>query len=196
LRTGGLPSTIGDVIFAALRIELAFMKKAIAAEQSDRDMPVSGLHTKSYRPRAPHATSFLMSRVRATNTRMEIKLRSALHRKGYRYRKNVHTLPGKPDIVFPRERVAIFVDGDYWHARILKDLGIEALRQSLKTNNREFWVTKLQRNYERDIAVTAELEQLGWTVVRMWESDLKMKMDECVRAIVTILEDKGALGAL
>ena len=126
---------------------------------------------------------------------MEVKLRSALHQKGYRFRKNVLTLPGKPDIVFCRERVAIFVDGDYWHARILKDSGIEALRQSLKTKNRNFWVTKLQRNYERDIAVTAELEQLCWTVVRVWESDLKRKMDGCVRAIVIILEDKRSPGA-
>jgi DNA mismatch endonuclease (patch repair protein) len=126
---------------------------------------------------------------------MEVKLRCALHRKGYRFRKNVLNLPGKPDIVFRIEKVAIFVDGDYWHARILKDSGIAALRQSLKTKNREFWVTKLQRNYQRDIAVTAELEQLCWTVVRVWESDLKRKMDECLRAIVAILEDRRTPGA-
>jgi DNA mismatch endonuclease, patch repair protein len=127
---------------------------------------------------------------------LEVKLRGELHRQGYRFRKNDQSLPGKPDIVFSRERVVIFVDGDYWHARILKDSGIEALRESLKTNNREFWVTKLQRNYERDIAVTAELEQLGWMVVRVWESDLKRKMNQCVRAIVIILEDRRMRGAL
>jgi len=141
-----------------------------------------------YRPRAPEATSFLMSRVRATNTRMEVKLRSALHRQGYRFRKNVAALPGKPDIAFSKERVAIFVDGDYWHGRILKEAGVGALRASLKTQNREFWVAKLVRNHERDIAVTAELEQLGWMVVRVWESDLKRKMTECMRSIIGILE--------
>lgn len=156
------------------------MKKLVNQEKSTTHV--------GYRPRSPHATSFLMSRVRATDTRMEVMLRSALHRQGYRFRKNVAALPGKPDITFSKRRVVIFVDGDYWHARILKEAGIGALRMSLKTQNREFWVAKLQRNHERDIAVTAELERQGWIVVRVWESDLKRKMTECLRAIIDILE--------
>lgn len=143
---------------------------------------------QGYRPRTAQATSFLMSRVRATDTRMEVELRSLLHRQGFRYRKNVAALPGKPDIAFVREKVAIFVDGDYWHARILKEAGVDALRASLKTNNREFWITKLQRNHERDVAVTTALEELGWIVVRLWESDLKRDMPICLRTIFTALE--------
>jgi DNA mismatch endonuclease, patch repair protein len=96
---------------------------------------------------------------------MENLLRATLHQRGYRFRKNVGAIKGKPDIVFPRERVAVFVDGDYWHARILKEGGLEDLRKSLKTSNREFWVEKLKRNHERDLAVTAELERLGWLVI-------------------------------
>lgn len=142
---------------------------------------------KVYRPRATQATSFLMSRVGSTDTRMEVELRSSLHRQGLRFRKNVAALPGKPDIVFTRAKVAIFVDGDFWHARILKESGLEALRASLKTNNREFWVTKLQRNYERDVAVTKALEELGWTVVRFWERDLKRNMTDSVRNISSVL---------
>ena len=119
---------------------------------------------------------------------MEVGLRSALHRAGYRFRKNFAGLVGKPDIVFPRERMAVFVDGDYWHARILKEHGIEALRQSLKTNNRDFWITKLQRNLERDRFVTAELEKIGWLVVRLWESDLKQNMCGGVTTVVKVVE--------
>jgi len=119
---------------------------------------------------------------------MEIELRSALHRAGYRFRKNVKHLIGVPDIVFLRERVAVFVDGDYWHARILKEVGIDALRRSLKTANREFWVAKLRRNHERDLFVTTELEQIGWLVVRLWESDIKRNVDDCLRKIVDAVE--------
>jgi DNA mismatch endonuclease (patch repair protein) len=119
---------------------------------------------------------------------MEIKLRGSLHRAGYRFRKNVKRLIGTPDIVFPQERVAVFVDGDYWHARILKEIGIDALRQSLKTANREFWVAKLRRNHERDLFVTNELEQIGWLVVRLWESDIKKNVDDCLRKVIDAVE--------
>lgn len=149
---------------------------------------------KPHRPRDPKATSFLMSRVRAKDTRIEIQLRSALHRAGYRFRKNVRGLVGKPDIVFTRARVVVFVDGDFWHARILKEGGLKALERSLKTDNRVFWVNKLRRNYERDIAVTEELEQQGWLVVRFWENDLKKKMSTCLQNIIAALENQIADG--
>jgi DNA mismatch endonuclease (patch repair protein) len=121
---------------------------------------------------------------------MEIKLRSALHRAGLRFRKNVRGVFGKPDIVFPRAKVAVFVDGDFWHARILKECGPAALRDSLKTDNREFWMAKLRRNYERDLAVTAELEQLGWSVVRVWENDLKKRMALCLQRVITAVKSR------
>jgi DNA mismatch endonuclease, patch repair protein len=142
---------------------------------------VAGTH--AYRPRKPAATSFLMSRIRAVDTRMEVLLRTTLHRRGYRFRKNVGAIKGKPDIVFAREKVAVFVDGDYWHARILKEAGLEQLRNGLKTCNRDFWVAKLQRNHERDLVVTDELERAGRLVIRLWESDLKRNIDVGVRAV-------------
>jgi DNA mismatch endonuclease, patch repair protein len=145
---------------------------------------------RPYRPRAPHTTSFLMSRIRATNTRLEIELRSSLHRAGYRFRKNAVDVAGKPDIVFRRERVAVFVDGDFWHARILKEAGLDALCESLKTTNREFWVAKLRKNHERDLVVTERLEQQGWLVVRLWETDLKRDMSSGVAAIIAAVEQR------
>lgn len=148
---------------------------------------------KTYRPRATQATSFLMSRVGSSDTQMEVELRSSLHRQGLRFRKNVAALPGKPDIVFMREKVAIFVDGDFWHARILRESGLDTLRASLKTSNREFWVAKLLRNYERDMVVTKALEALGWTVMRFWERDLKRNMTDRVEDIISVLGNKRAL---
>jgi DNA mismatch endonuclease, patch repair protein len=115
-------------------------------------------------------------------------LRGALHRAGYRFRKNVRGIFGNPDIVFPREKVAVFVDGDFWHARVLKERGMTALRHSLKTSNREFWIAKLGRNYERDRAVTAELERLGWLVLRLWENDLKRQVGVGIKTVVAAIE--------
>lgn len=159
------------------------MKSTVQAKHDDGK-------SRQYRPRDPAATSFLMSRVRGSDSRMEIGLRSALHRAGYRFRKNVLSLVGKPDIVFRRERVAVFVDGDFWHARILKERGMDALRESLKTNNQEFWISKLRRNLDRDRFVTAELERLGWLVVRLWESDLKKNMDGGAKTVAATIEGR------
>jgi DNA mismatch endonuclease, patch repair protein len=102
---------------------------------------------------------------------------------GLRYRKNVRTVLGRPDIVFPKQRVAVFVDGDYWHGRILQQSGIEALNASLKTSNREFWVRKIQQNVARDFRVSGELAQAGWLVVRVWEMDVRRNPDAVAKRV-------------
>ena len=126
-----------------------------------------------YRPRAPEQTSHLMERVRSSDTFAERLLRSHLHRMGLRYRKNVKTVFGRPDVAFCGLRVAVFVDGDYWHGRILQQSGLQALNESLKTSNRAFWVRKIQQNVARDNLVNGELGRAGWSVVRVWETDVK-----------------------
>lgn len=149
-------------------------------------MKMVATHTRlptSYRPRDPAATSYLMSRIRATTSKTEVALRSQLHRSGFRFRKHVRSILGSPDIVFPRERVAVFIDGDYWHARVLQERGISALKESLKTANRAFWIAKLRRNVERDAEVTTGLQDVGWQVLRVWESDAKKNMEAVVRQI-------------
>jgi DNA mismatch endonuclease (patch repair protein) len=114
-----------------------------------------------------------MERVRSADTFAERLLRSHLHRMGLRFRKNVKTVFGRPDIAFCGLRVAVFVDGDYWHGRILQQSGLQALNESLKTSNRAFWVQKIQQNVARDTLVKGELERAGWSVVRVWETDVK-----------------------
>ncbi len=110
--------------------------------------------------RTPAQRSETMRRVRAKDTSCEMLLRRELHRRGLRYR--LHTkLPGKPDLVFASARVAVFVDGCFWHG-CPKHFRIPA-------TNREYWERKIARNRERDAAATASLRQEGWTVIRIWE---------------------------
>ncbi|SDZ77067.1 T/G mismatch-specific endonuclease [Selenomonas ruminantium] len=119
-----------------------------------------------------------MSRIRATDTKPEVLLRKALWKKGLRYRKNYKTLPGKPDIVLPRQKIAIFVDGDFWHARGHQDNPGEQI-----TSNQDYWQKKLARNVERDKEVNDELTEAGWLVLRFWESDIKNDLTGCLRKL-------------
>ena len=114
-----------------------------------------------------------MSAIRSTGGKTEVALRSILHRRGLRFRKNDARLVGKPDIVFPGARAAVFVDGDYWHARVLREKGPEALYERIKTANRDYWIDKFTKRVKRDDEVTAALEGEGWTVLRFWESDVR-----------------------
>ena len=119
-----------------------------------------------------------MSRIRAADTKAEVLLRKALWEKGLRYRKNYASLPGKPDIVLTRQKIAIFVDGDFWHARGHQDNPGEQV-----ATNKEFWQKKLARNVERDREVNDELTEEGWLVLRFWESDIKKDLSYCIGQI-------------
>jgi DNA mismatch endonuclease, patch repair protein len=105
---------------------------------------------------------------RSTDTKCERVLRSALWRLGLRFRKNVRSLPGKPDIVFIKERLIVFCDGDFWHGRQW-DVRKEKLT---KGSNGSYWVSKIQQNINRDHEHVALLKELGWIVLRVWETDI------------------------
>ena len=108
-----------------------------------------------------------MQHIRGKDSKPEIILRQALWKKGIRYRKNYKRLPGCPDIVLTRYKIAIFVDGDFWHAR-----GYQDKPGSQINSNKAFWQKKLTRNVERDKEVNDRLTQMGWLVLRFWESDI------------------------
>ena len=122
--------------------------------------------------------SHTMSQIRAKDTRAEVLLRKALWKKGLRYRKNYAALPGKPDIALTRQKIAIFVDGDFWHARGHRDCPGEQV-----ANNRDYWKKKLARNVERDRDVTDALTEEGWLVLRFWETDIKKDLAGCLKQI-------------
>ena len=108
---------------------------------------------------SPERRSRLMSRVRSKDTGIELAVRRAVHARGLRYRKNVPTLPGTPDLVFSGPKVAVFVDGDFWH-------GWEFASKRHKLPS--YWVDKIEANRQRDVRNTAELRELGWLVLRFW----------------------------
>jgi DNA mismatch endonuclease (patch repair protein) len=109
-----------------------------------------------------------MARVRSKNTEPEILVRRALHARGFRFRLHRRDLPGKPDVVLPKHRLAILVHGCFWHGCPACDRG---LRQP-KTNV-AFWTAKLAANKDRDIRIVAALEASGWRVAVLWECDIR-----------------------
>ena len=126
-----------------------------------------------------------MQNIKCKDTRIEVLLRKALWNKGIKYRKNCRDLPGKPDIVITRYKIAIFCDGEFFHG---KDW--EVLRPRLeKGNNSEYWISKISRNRERDDEVNKQLLYQGWTVIRFWGSDIKKHTEDCVRVVEETIFD-------
>lgn len=126
-------------------------------------------------------TSALMKRIKGKNTKPEISFRKALWGLGFRYRLHPKNLVGKPDIVFVSKRIAIFIDGDFWHGYDWK-----VRKKQLKVN-REFWVNKIERNISRDRETTMKLINNGWCVLRFWEHEVQKKLDECVSKVLFVM---------
>lgn len=126
----------------------------------------------------PKQRNHAMQAVHSNNTKPELLLRKALWHRGLRYRKNYKKLPGTPDIVITRCHIAIFVDGDFWHAKGHTEHPGEQIG-----SNKEYWQKKLKQNVERDKAVNDELTDMGWLVLRFWESDIKKDLQKCVDMI-------------
>ena len=119
---------------------------------------------------SPEQRSRCMSKIHSASTKPEIKVRKALFGKGYRFRVNVKTLPGTPDIVLPKYRTVIFVNGCFWH-------GHDGCKHyTVPETNVEFWVEKVRKNKERDAVNVQRLESLSWSVVTIWECELKSKV--------------------
>jgi DNA mismatch endonuclease (patch repair protein) len=123
------------------------------------------------------------SRVMRANTRAggraERILRTALWRRGHRYRTHVDSLRGHPDIVFRRQRVVVFCDGDFWHGRNWRSLRRELLRRA----NPDYWVAKIGRNRIRDRLQNRQLAAQGWAVIRVWETDVLADLAAVVHMI-------------
>lgn len=126
-----------------------------------------------------------MQRIKAKDTSIEVKLRKALWHKGYRYRKNYGSLPGKSDIALTKYKIAIFCDSEFFHG---KDW--EVLKPRLeKSNNSQYWISKISRNRERDDEINKKMLFEGWTVIRFWGKDIQKNVDECVRVIEETIWD-------
>ena len=126
-----------------------------------------------------------MQHIKSSDTQIEVLLRKALWKKGYRYRKNYKNLPGKPDIALTKYRIAIFCDGEFFHG---KDW--EVLKPRLEmSNNSDYWISKISRNRAHDDEINKKLLFLGWTVIRFWGKDIKENTDECIKVIEEAIFD-------
>lgn len=112
-------------------------------------------------------------------------MRRAVWAKGYRFRKNDPRLPGRPDITFARERVAVFCDGDFWHGRDWEDRH----RRLSAGANSAYWVAKIARNMQRDQLITRELRASGWTVVRLWEREILQAPELAAAQVIKVVND-------
>ena len=131
-------------------------------------------------------THHIMSSVHSKNTNIEVALRKELWRQGYRYRKNVKTLPGKPDIVFTKYKLAIFCDSEFFHG---KDW--EVLKAKLeKGKNPDYWVRKIERNIQRDEEKDKQLNFMGWTVIHFWGKDILKNTEQCIKVIEETIFDQ------
>lgn len=120
-----------------------------------------------------------MSRIKGKGTSIEVTLRKALWSRGIRYRKNLKTIPGRPDIAITKYRIAIFCDGEFFHG---KDW--EILKPKLEQGkNPDYWVKKIQRNIDRDKEKDQALLAQGWTVIHFWGKDILKNTEECIRVI-------------
>lgn len=127
-----------------------------------------------------------MKRVKSKDTSIEVLLRKELWKKGFRYRKNVVTLPGRPDIVITKFRIAIFCDSEFFHGKDWNKLK----QQLQRGNNADYWIRKIERNIQRDKENDDKLKSLGWNVVHFWGNDIVKNTNECVRIIEEIILDE------
>lgn len=132
-------------------------------------------HPKSYD--STPETRKRMSKVKLKGGKAETLLAKALWHQGYRYRKNDKKLPGSPDIVILKHRIAVFVDGEFWHGKDWEN------RKTRLKRNREYWIEKIEENMARDLRNDQLLTQTGWTPIHFWEKEVMKNLSACVAEI-------------
>lgn len=125
-----------------------------------------------------------MLAVKTSGSNIEVSLGKALWAEGIRYRKQYKKLPGKPDFVIIKYKIAIFCDSHFWHGYKWK------VRKYDHKTNINFWIKKIERNIQRDKEVNAKLIKKGWKVIRFWEHEIKTSVDKCVNKVIEIITIK------
>jgi DNA mismatch endonuclease, patch repair protein len=126
---------------------------------------------------ASSRSSAVMRNIKSQNSKAEMILRRNLWKLGYRYKIKNKKIVGSPDIVFSKKKIAIFIDGDFWHG-----YKWEIKKKGLKSNQ-QYWIPKIERNMQRDIEVNEMLESEGWQVLRFWEHDVLLDPLSCIEII-------------
>lgn len=143
----------------------------------------TGSGVSSYKFQTTEERSALMSKIRSKNTKPELVLRKLLWNSGIRYRIYFSKLPGSPDIVITKFRIAIFVDGEFWHGYLW-----EEKKQKIKSN-KDYWIPKIEKNMVRDSNTNAHLEYLGYRVLRFWQTEIEQTPAECFLKIIRLIEE-------
>jgi len=138
---------------------------------------------EGFHPASEKASAAARGASKKANTRCELMLRRELWRRGLRYRLHDPRLPGRPDIVFRKQRVVIFCDGDFWHGRDLSS----RLAKLAGGHNAEYWLAKVQKNVERDRLQTGALQSTGWMVLRFWETDVLRRVSHVADQIFAVV---------
>ncbi|MEQ2595831.1 very short patch repair endonuclease [[Clostridium] symbiosum] len=126
-----------------------------------------------------------MRNIKSKDTSIEVCLRKALWKKGIRYRKNYSKLPGTPDIVLTKYRIAIFCDSEFFHGKDWEELK----GRIIQGKNSEYWLKKISNNMRRDEEVNKRLLFLDWTVIRFWGKDILKNTEECIKVIEETIAD-------
>ena len=126
--------------------------------------------------------SEIMSKIKGKNTKIEIKVRKYLFSKGFRYRKNDKRYPGTPDLVLPKYKTAVFINGCFWHGHENCKL------YRLPKSNVEFWQKKIERNQTNDLLNRTKLEEMGFQVIVIWECELRKSFDDCMNGVVCAID--------
>ena len=124
-----------------------------------------------------------MQAVKNKDSKIERLLRNELWQRGLRYRKNVKSVYGHPDIAFIGKKVAVFVDSEFWHGYDWEN------RKNDFKSHQEFWIPKIERNIQRDIEVNTKLDADGWTVLRFWGKEITKNVQECADKIEGVVKD-------
>ena len=135
--------------------------------------------------RSPDVTSRIMRHIKGKDTKIELVLRKELWSRGFRYRKNVRGIPGTPDIVFKKQKIAIFCDSEFWHGCCW-----EEKKKTLNCNNNKYWIKKIQGNVDRDQVVNKLLLNDGWVILRFWGFEIRKKLDAVIDEIENVIVDK------
>lgn len=124
-----------------------------------------------------------MSHVKTKRNSAEIMIAKSLWHRGYRYRLNYKALPGSPDIALAKYRIAIFIDGEFWHGK-----GFEQRKTKLK-NNKVYWIEKIQENIDRDLKNDKLLRQMDWYPIHFWSNDVIKYCNQCVEEVICLIDD-------
>ncbi len=124
-----------------------------------------------------------MQAVKSSGSKIEVILAKELWALGYRYRKNDKAVFGKPDLVMKKYRIAIFVDGEFWHGKDWKK------RKHDHISNKDFWFKKIERNMQRDKEVNLNLKKSGWKVLRFWGKDISKNLPNCTDKIIQAINE-------